>query len=141
MNNLQHFFSFSKAVMDLFVDLCSQYHLNPAHYTFELQSWETQQSLSYRPNTLIGTLDVQKILLKLKLPKEKKIKRPPPKIPEVKAFTYDLFLELCPEIEKGIVISLCWIILILLIQTFNPSSIARIGIIGQIHKDLVIPLF
>ncbi|KAM3823123.1 protein cordon-bleu isoform 2-T4 [Vipera latastei] len=72
----------SKAVMDLFVDLCSQYHLNPAHYTFELQSWETQQSLSYRPNTLIGTLDVQKILLKLKLPKEKKIKRPPPKIPE-----------------------------------------------------------
>ncbi|XP_026534130.1 protein cordon-bleu [Notechis scutatus] len=72
----------SKPVMDLFVELCSQYHLNPAHYTFELQSGKTQQSVSYKPNTLIGTLDVQKILLKLKVPEEKKIKRPPPKIPE-----------------------------------------------------------
>lgn len=88
--------------MDLFVDLCSQYHLNPAHYTFELKSGETQQSLSYKPNTLIGTLDVQKILLKLKVPEEKKIKRPPPKIPEVKAFSYMMyFLALCPGIEKG----------------------------------------
>ncbi|ETE69992.1 Protein cordon-bleu, partial [Ophiophagus hannah] len=72
----------SKPVMDLFVELCSQYHLNPAHYTFELQSGKTQQPVSYKPNTFIGTLDVQKILLKLKVPEEKKIKRPPPKIPE-----------------------------------------------------------
>ncbi|XP_060547777.1 protein cordon-bleu isoform X2 [Pantherophis guttatus] len=72
----------SKPVMDLFVDLCSQYHLNPAHYTFELKSGETQQSLSYKPNTLIGTLDVQKVLLKFKVPEEKKIKRPPPRTPE-----------------------------------------------------------
>ncbi|XP_013907880.1 PREDICTED: protein cordon-bleu-like [Thamnophis sirtalis] len=72
----------SKPVMDLFVELCSQYHLNPAIYTFELKSGETQQSLSYKPNTLIGTLEVQKILLKLKVPEEKKFKRPPPKIPE-----------------------------------------------------------
>ncbi|KAM6449303.1 protein cordon-bleu isoform 3-T3 [Liasis olivaceus] len=71
----------SKAVMDLLVDLCSQYHLNPAHYTLELQSWGTQQPLSYKPNTLIGALDVQKILLKVKVPEEK-TKRPPPKIPE-----------------------------------------------------------
>ncbi|KAG8139632.1 hypothetical protein E2320_002390, partial [Naja naja] len=72
----------SKPVMDLFVELCSQYHLNPAHYTFELQSGKTQQPVSYKPNTFIGTLDVQKILLKLKVPEEKKIKRPPPQIPE-----------------------------------------------------------
>ncbi|XP_015260985.1 PREDICTED: protein cordon-bleu [Gekko japonicus] len=71
----------SKAVMDLLVDLCSQYHLNPAHHTLELQSWGTQQPLQYKPNTLIGALDVQKILLKEKTP-EGKTKRPPPRIPE-----------------------------------------------------------
>ncbi|XP_058039052.1 protein cordon-bleu [Ahaetulla prasina] len=72
----------SKPVMDLFVELCSQYHLNPAHHTFELKSGEPQESVNYKPNTLIGTLDVQKVLLKLKVPEEKKIKRPPPQIPE-----------------------------------------------------------
>nr|XP_056713848.1 protein cordon-bleu [Euleptes europaea] len=71
----------SKAVMDLLVDLCSRYHLNPAHHTLELQSWGTPQPLQYKPNTLIGALDVQKILLKEKTP-EGKTKRPPPKIPE-----------------------------------------------------------
>lgn len=71
----------SKAVMDLLVDLCSRYHLNPAHHTLELQSWGAQQPLSYKPNTLIGALDIQKILLKEKVP-EGKTKRPPPKIPE-----------------------------------------------------------
>ncbi|XP_060103770.1 protein cordon-bleu [Heteronotia binoei] len=71
----------SKAVMDLLVDLCSRYHLNPAHHTLELQSWGTQQPLQYKPNTLIGALDVQKILLKEKTP-EGKTKRLPPKIPE-----------------------------------------------------------
>ncbi|XP_078233719.1 protein cordon-bleu isoform X8 [Pogona vitticeps] len=71
----------SKAVMDLLVDLCSRHHLNPAHHTLDLLSWETQQPLSYKPNTLIGVLDVQKIHLKEKVP-EGKTKRPPPKIPE-----------------------------------------------------------
>ncbi|XP_066483880.1 protein cordon-bleu isoform X2 [Tiliqua scincoides] len=71
----------SKAVMDLLVDLCSRYRLNPAHHTLELQPWGAQQPLSYKPNTLIGALDIQKILLKEKVP-EGKTKRPPPKIPE-----------------------------------------------------------
>ncbi|XP_048367256.1 protein cordon-bleu isoform X2 [Sphaerodactylus townsendi] len=71
----------SKAVMDLLVDLCSRYHLNPAHHTLELQSWESPQPLQYTPNTLIGALDVQKILLKEKS-LEGKTKKPPPKIPE-----------------------------------------------------------
>ncbi|KAJ6657838.1 hypothetical protein lerEdw1_001888 [Lerista edwardsae] len=71
----------SKAVMDLLVDLCSRYRLNPAHHTLELQSGGSQQPLSYTPNTLIGALDIQKILLKEKVP-EGKTKRPPPKIPE-----------------------------------------------------------
>ncbi|XP_077160264.1 protein cordon-bleu isoform X3 [Paroedura picta] len=71
----------SKAVMDLLVDLCSLYHLNPAHHTLELQSWGTQPPLQYKPNTLLGALEVQKIFLKEKTP-EGKTKRPPPRIPE-----------------------------------------------------------
>ncbi|XP_067426094.1 protein cordon-bleu isoform X5 [Emydura macquarii macquarii] len=70
----------SKAMMDLLVDLCSRYHLNPAHHTLELKSCGTQP-LGYKPNTLIGALDVQTVLLKEKVP-EGKTKRPPPRIPE-----------------------------------------------------------
>ncbi|NXE54368.1 COBL protein, partial [Casuarius casuarius] len=71
----------SKAVMDLLVDLCSRYHLNPAQHSLELRSWGMQQPLSYKPNTLIGALDVQTVLLKEKVPEEK-TKRPPPRVPE-----------------------------------------------------------
>ncbi|NXJ10904.1 COBL protein, partial [Odontophorus gujanensis] len=71
----------SKAMMDLLVDLCSRYHLNPSQYILELKSLETQQPLSYKPNTLIGALDVQTVLLKEKVPEEK-IKRPLPRAPE-----------------------------------------------------------
>ncbi|XP_072454288.1 protein cordon-bleu isoform X9 [Notamacropus eugenii] len=61
----------SHAMMDLLVELCLQNHLNPAHYTLELRSSETQQPLSFKPNTLIGTLDVHTIFLKEKVPEEK----------------------------------------------------------------------
>ncbi|NWU96735.1 COBL protein, partial [Upupa epops] len=71
----------SKAVMDLLVDLCSQYHLNPSQHSLELKSLGTQQPLSHKPNTLIGALDVHTVLLKEKVP-EDKIKRPLPRIPE-----------------------------------------------------------
>uniref|UniRef100_A0A8B9PN29 Cordon-bleu WH2 repeat protein n=1 Tax=Apteryx owenii TaxID=8824 RepID=A0A8B9PN29_APTOW len=71
----------SKAVMDLLVDLCSRYHLNPAQHSLELRSWGMQQPLSYKPNTLIGALDVQMVLLKEKVPEEK-TKRPLPRVPE-----------------------------------------------------------
>ncbi|NXA40449.1 COBL protein, partial [Eudromia elegans] len=71
----------SKAVMDLLVDLCSQYHLNPAQHSLELKSWGMQQPLSYKANTLIGALDVQTVLLKEKIPEEK-TKRPLPRVPE-----------------------------------------------------------
>ncbi|XP_029445572.1 protein cordon-bleu isoform X2 [Rhinatrema bivittatum] len=72
----------SKAVMDQLVDLCSQYHLNPAHHTLELKSKGSQQPLSYKPNTLIGMLDVDTVILKEKVP-EGKTRKPPPKIPAV----------------------------------------------------------
>ncbi|NXH09805.1 COBL protein, partial [Bucco capensis] len=71
----------SKAVMDLLVDLCSQYHLNPSQHSLELKSSGTQQPLSYKPNTLIGALDVQTVLLKEKV-LEEKTKRPLPRVPE-----------------------------------------------------------
>ncbi|XP_062425613.1 protein cordon-bleu isoform X9 [Rhea pennata] len=71
----------SKAVMDLLVDLCSRYHLNPAQHSLELRSWGMQQPLSYKPNTLIGALDVQTVLLKEKITEEK-TKRPLPRVPE-----------------------------------------------------------
>ncbi|NWR55713.1 COBL protein, partial [Bucorvus abyssinicus] len=71
----------SKAVMDLLVDLCSQYRLNPSQHCLELKSSGTQQPLSYKPNTLIGALDVQMVLLKEKVPEEK-TKRPLPRVPE-----------------------------------------------------------
>ncbi|NXJ78207.1 COBL protein, partial [Trogon melanurus] len=71
----------SKAVMDLLVDLCSQYRLNPSQHILELKSSGTQQPLSYKPNTLIGALDVEMVLLKEKIPEEK-IKRPLPRVPE-----------------------------------------------------------
>ncbi|NXL95767.1 COBL protein, partial [Alectura lathami] len=71
----------SKAVMDLLVELCSRYHLNPSQHSLELKSLGTQQPLSYKPNTLIGALDVHTVLLKEKVPEEK-IKRPLPRAPE-----------------------------------------------------------
>ncbi|NXI37507.1 COBL protein, partial [Galbula dea] len=71
----------SKAVMDLLVDLCSQYRLNPSQHSLELKSSGTQQPLSYKPNTLIGALDVQTVLLKEKV-SEEKTKRPLPRVPE-----------------------------------------------------------
>ncbi|KAM6277244.1 protein cordon-bleu isoform 5-T6 [Spheniscus humboldti] len=71
----------SKAVMDLLVDLCSQYRLNPSQHSLELKSSGTQQPLSYKPNTLVGALDVQTVFLKEKVPEEK-TKRPLPRVPE-----------------------------------------------------------
>ncbi|NXU53002.1 COBL protein, partial [Turnix velox] len=71
----------SKAVMDLLVDLCSQYHLNPVQHSLELKSSGVQQPLNYKPNTLVGALDIQTVFLKEKVPEEK-IKRLLPKKPE-----------------------------------------------------------
>lgn len=61
----------SHAMMDLLVELCLQNHLNPSHHVLEIWSSETQQPLSFKPNTLIGSLNVQTVLLKEKVPEEK----------------------------------------------------------------------
>lgn len=68
--------------MDLLIDLCSQYHLNPTHHTLELQSRETRKPLGYKPNTAVGILDVDKVLIKQKVIEDKP-RRPRPVVPEV----------------------------------------------------------
>uniref|UniRef100_A0A8C0WIZ7 WH2 domain-containing protein n=1 Tax=Castor canadensis TaxID=51338 RepID=A0A8C0WIZ7_CASCN len=71
----------SHAMMDLLVELCLQNHLNPSHHALEVRSSETQQPLSFKPNTLIGTLNVHTVFLKEKVPEEK-VKPGLPKMPE-----------------------------------------------------------
>ncbi|XP_025236443.1 protein cordon-bleu isoform X5 [Theropithecus gelada] len=71
----------SHAMMDLLVELCLQNHLNPSHHALEIRSSETQQPLSFKPNTLIGTLNVHTVFVKEKVPEEK-VKPGPPKVPE-----------------------------------------------------------
>ncbi|KAM5204225.1 protein cordon-bleu isoform 3-T5 [Hipposideros larvatus] len=71
----------SHAMMDLLVELCLENHLNPSHHALEIWSSETQQPLSFKPNTLVGTLNVHTVFLKEKVPEEK-VKPGPPKVPE-----------------------------------------------------------
>ncbi|XP_012589405.1 PREDICTED: protein cordon-bleu [Condylura cristata] len=71
----------SHAMMDLLVELCLQNHLNPSHHILEIWSSETEQPLSFKPNTLVGTLDVHTVFLKEKVPEEK-IKTSLPNAPE-----------------------------------------------------------
>ncbi|XP_029400819.1 protein cordon-bleu isoform X6 [Mus pahari] len=63
--------SASHAMMDLLVELCLQNHLNPSHHVLEIWSSETQQPLSFKPNTLIGSLNVHTVFLKEKVPEER----------------------------------------------------------------------
>lgn len=58
--------------MDLLVDLYSQYHLNPAYYTLELLS-PNAQPVSFKPNTLLGALDVSCALIKERVLEDKLI--------------------------------------------------------------------
>ncbi|KAM9513578.1 protein cordon-bleu-like isoform 5-T14 [Salvelinus alpinus] len=71
----------SKALMDLLVDLCSRYHLNPAYHTLELLSSEGL-SLAFKPNSLLGSLDVVAISIREKVLQNKVVRKPPPKVPE-----------------------------------------------------------
>lgn len=73
----------SKPVMDVLVTLCASYHLNPSDYTVELLS-ANKNNINFKPNSPIGSLEAEKIVLK---PKgvEEKIRRP--YMPEVRAVT------------------------------------------------------
>ncbi|NWQ70535.1 COBL1 protein, partial [Neopipo cinnamomea] len=67
-----------KPMMDLLIFLCAQYHLNPSSYTIELVSAENSQ-IKFKPNTPVGMLEVEKVILK---PKQIDKKKPAPVIPE-----------------------------------------------------------
>ncbi|XP_032920700.1 cordon-bleu protein-like 1 isoform X4 [Catharus ustulatus] len=67
-----------KPMMDLLIFLCAQYHLNPSSYTIELVSAENSQ-IKFKPNTPVGMLDVEKVIVKAKQMDKKK---PAPVIPE-----------------------------------------------------------
>ncbi|KAM4710885.1 uncharacterized protein FYW61_021549 [Anableps anableps] len=60
----------SKPVMDLLVTLCANYHLNPSDYTVEFLS-PNKNNISFKPNSPIGLLEAEKILLKPKGTEEK----------------------------------------------------------------------
>lgn len=66
--------------MDLLVMLCASYHLNPSDYTVEVLS-PNKNNISFKPNSPIGSLEAEKIVLK---PRgvEEKIRKP--YMPEVK---------------------------------------------------------
>ncbi|XP_059423324.1 protein cordon-bleu isoform X3 [Carassius carassius] len=70
-----------KALMDLLVDLCSQYHLNPAYHSLELLSPDAQPVI-FKPNALLGALDVSCALIKERVLEDRVIRKPPPKVPE-----------------------------------------------------------
>ncbi|KAL6058066.1 hypothetical protein STEG23_028338, partial [Scotinomys teguina] len=67
-----------KPMMDLLVFLCAQYHLNPSGHTIDLLSAE-ENLIKFKPNTPIGMLEVEKVILK---PKSLDKKKPTPIIPE-----------------------------------------------------------
>ncbi|XP_072235638.1 uncharacterized protein [Leuresthes tenuis] len=64
----------SKPVMDLLVTVCASYHLNPSDYTVEFLS-TNKNNISFKPNSPIGLLDAEKMMLKPR-GAEEKIKRP-----------------------------------------------------------------
>ncbi|XP_066201112.1 cordon-bleu protein-like 1 isoform X2 [Saccopteryx leptura] len=68
----------SKPMMDLLIFLCAQYHLNPSSYTIDLLSAE-KNLIKFKPNTPVGMLEVEKVILKPKIVDKKK---PTPIIPE-----------------------------------------------------------
>ncbi|KAK2844289.1 hypothetical protein Q5P01_010948 [Channa striata] len=71
----------SKALMDLLVELCSRYHLNPALHTLELLSPEGY-TLGFKPNALLGSLNVACVLIKEKVWEDKVVRRQAPRVPE-----------------------------------------------------------
>ncbi|XP_076871725.1 uncharacterized protein cobll1a isoform X2 [Brachyhypopomus gauderio] len=55
----------SKPVMDLFISLCGQYHLNPSDHIIELIS-ANQNHIKFKPNSMIGSLEAERLVLKHK---------------------------------------------------------------------------
>ncbi|XP_072330185.1 cordon-bleu protein-like 1b isoform X3 [Scyliorhinus torazame] len=61
----------STPMMDLLIFLCGKFHLNPSSHVMELVG-EEKNPIQFKPNTLIGALEVEKVILKQKNMGEKK---------------------------------------------------------------------
>lgn len=68
--------------MDFLVEQCGHFHLNPAVHTLELFSPEGD-TLGFKPNALLGSLNVACVLIKEKVLEGKVVRRTAPKVPEV----------------------------------------------------------
>lgn len=84
--------------MDVLVTLCASYHLNPSDYTVEVFS-ANKNNISFKPNSPIGSLEAEKIVLKPKSVEEK-IRRP--YMPEVREQDANLFLSVTTTLYSGI---------------------------------------
>ncbi|XP_076158613.1 cordon-bleu protein-like 1 [Alosa pseudoharengus] len=71
----------SKPVMDVLVTLCGEYHLNPSEHIMELVS-PNQNHIKFKPNSLIGSLDAEKVVLRHR-GEDERTKRKGPYVPEV----------------------------------------------------------
>ncbi|XP_063055805.1 protein cordon-bleu [Engraulis encrasicolus] len=69
-----------KALMDVLVEVCARYHLNPACHSLELQSSQGQP-VAFKPNGLLGSLDVASGIIRERT-EEKLARKPAPKVPE-----------------------------------------------------------
>uniref|UniRef100_A0A3Q1EFZ7 Cordon-bleu ubiquitin-like domain-containing protein n=1 Tax=Acanthochromis polyacanthus TaxID=80966 RepID=A0A3Q1EFZ7_9TELE len=65
----------SKPVMDFLVTLCASHHLNPSDYTVEVLS-PNKNNIGFKPNSPVGLLEAEKIVLKPRGVEEKEIRRP-----------------------------------------------------------------
>lgn len=86
--------------MDLLVTLCASYHLNPSDYTVEVLS-TNKNNISFKPNSPIGSLEAEKIVLK---PKgvEEKIRRPyMPEVSQKKVKIVCRYIEVCLGVFEG----------------------------------------
>lgn len=69
--------------MDLLVTLCASHHLNPSHYTVEVLS-PHKNNICFKPNSPIGLLEAERIVLK---PKGMEEKNKRPYMPEVEHYS------------------------------------------------------
>lgn len=81
--------------MDLLVTLCANYRLNPSDHTVEVLS-PNKNNISFKPNSPIGSLEAETIVLKPKAAEEK-IRRP--YMPEVTTTKPEL-ISLSPRMQS-----------------------------------------
>ena len=78
-------------MIDVLVMLCAKYHLNPSDHTVELLT-HNKNHVCFKPNSLIGSLEADTIVLKPKVAEDKARR---PYTPEVNIFTPKNFRIVC----------------------------------------------